>query len=81
MNNYLKNNIYILYRMDKEQRKIYNAKYYNKNKEKIIEKGKVRIICEKCNSGYSKFNKKNHEKSDKHKQNEKIFELTNRLLI
>jgi hypothetical protein len=43
--------------------KLYNTKYYNKNKDNIIKKD---YKCECCNVIINKLNKSNHEKTKKH---------------
>ena len=44
--------------------KIYNKTFYEKNKDKVLEK----IICSICCGSYTYYNKSKHNKSNKHKQ-------------
>ena len=48
-------------------RKEYNKKYYEKNKEKIASKLYAKVTCEKCGRKVSHQNLKKHQKSSKYK--------------
>jgi hypothetical protein len=52
----------------------YYEKYYEKNKEKLLEKGRKKIKCE-CNKIYTFSNKSKHEKTNYHIMSLKIKEL------
>ena len=43
-----------------------SKEYYQKNKQQISEKGKIKITCE-CGSTFRKAEKNRHLKSKKHK--------------
>ena len=45
---------------------LYNKKYYEKNKSKILKKLKIKIKCE-CGANISKGNIATHRKTNKHK--------------
>ncbi len=46
--------------MDNEQRKLYNQEYYQKNKNKILEKLTSKVNCEFCNRTVSFCNLNKH---------------------
>ncbi len=50
--------------MDPEQRKIYNKKYYDTNKAKIIEKATTKVECEFCKRSVIHNNILKHYKSE-----------------
>jgi hypothetical protein len=50
---------------DPIKKKEYGKEYYKKNKDAIKEKMKEMIKCE-CGGEYTKYNKGNHEKTQKH---------------
>jgi hypothetical protein len=58
--------------MPKRDRKIYNAEYFDKHKDELLEQ----IICPDCNGKYQKYNKTSHLKTKKHKNSLLIQKLT-----
>jgi len=46
----------------------YQKKYYQKNKDKLLEKLKEKTKCEICNGSYSYVSKNRHLNSEKHKR-------------
>jgi hypothetical protein len=50
--------------MDKETRKEYNKKYYEKNREDILSKACTQVICTLCGRHVSKYNLEKHKKKD-----------------
>ena len=48
--------------------KEYNKLYYQKNKDKTIEKNKVKVICTECKQCVQHWNMSAHKKSKQHKQ-------------
>jgi hypothetical protein len=49
--------------MNSEQRKEYNKKYYETNKDQIKKKLFTKVECDKCNRKVNHQNIKNHQKS------------------
>lgn len=49
--------------MNSEERKIYNKKYYNENKEATLIKMAVKICCPKCNKSVSLGRLQGHQKT------------------
>lgn len=49
--------------MNTEERKIYNKKYYETNKSKIISKALTKITCEFCGRSVINNNINKHQKS------------------
>jgi ribosomal protein S27E len=62
---------------DREYVKEYNKKYYNENREKILEKQNTKIKCEFCDREVLTSNYGKHKRTDicKRKQQEKINRL------
>jgi hypothetical protein len=58
----------------KNMKKIENKKYYDKNKQKIIDKALVECIC-KCGRSYQKNNKTKHYNTDIHIINMRKLDL------
>ena len=52
-----------------ENMKVCNKIYYEKNKDKIIEQGKKKLICDCCSNEYTKYHRSHHFKTIKHKKN------------
>jgi hypothetical protein len=48
---------------DKEEVKEYNKQYYAKNKEKLLQAAKVKVVCPHCNKTVNKENMIDHKKS------------------
>lgn len=59
-----------------KDKKQYSLEYYERNKDSIKEKMKEKIKCE-CGGEYTKYNKNNHEKTQKHVLTMKIKNLEN----
>ena len=65
---------------EKEKMKIYNKKYYDTNKDIILNTYNKEILCE-CGSHYKLYHKSRHFKSNKHiKNTTKCPEFINELL-
>ena len=47
---------------------VYQKIYYQKNKDKLLEKLKEKSKCEICNGSYSYVSKNRHLNSEKHKR-------------
>lgn len=60
----------------KQSVKKYNDTYYQAHKAQILEKVNQKIVCDLCNRSTAKSNWSKHVKTDKHKLNMKIKELT-----
>ena len=60
--------------------KEYNKLYYQKNKDKTIEKNKVKVICTECKQCVQYWNMSAHKKSKLHKQAVIINEQRQELL-
>ena len=65
--------------MNSEIKKAYNKKYYDKNKDKIINHLKQKQLCELCNREFSLSSISKHNKSKNHLAllNKTIEVLTN----
>lgn len=50
----------------------YYKKYYQKNKEKILEKNKQKVEC-KCGKKVTRYNMSKHKKTESHKRVAKII--------
>jgi hypothetical protein len=57
--------------MDKEERKLYNKKYYTDNKSTILKKACEKVICQFCNRSVIQNNLIKHQSSKicKNKEN------------
>ncbi len=68
-----------------EKKKEYNKIWYEKNKEKHLEKMREKMICELCNVEITRSKYSVHEKSLKHRQikemKEKIDEIENKKTV
>jgi len=53
----------------KDRKKKYNDTYYNKNKEKVLEKLKVKIYCKYCDKHINKSSYTRHCNSKMHSRN------------
>jgi hypothetical protein len=60
-----------------DMKKIYNERYYNKKKDKLLEKAKEKVYCEICDAYINKSSYLRHLKSSKHKLKEQICILAN----
>lgn len=49
--------------MDKEQRKLYNQKYYSNKKDEILSKHKEKIVCPLCFRNVRNQNLQLHQKT------------------
>lgn len=61
-----KQNFKNYYQANKDEKIEKSKQYYELNREKILEKHKEKLICE-CGSNYTKSNKIQHLKTNKHK--------------
>lgn len=59
-------------------RKEYNKKYYEINKEKFITKATAKVKCNICNKEFSSVNYPKHLRTDKHSLKESIYNLTDK---
>ena len=48
--------------MEQEKKKLYNKKYYENNKDRLLEK----FWCQTCNGMFTSYNKSKHFKTQKH---------------
>ena len=62
---------------NEDMKKIYNERYYNKKKEKLLENAKQKVYCEVCDANINKSSYLRHLKSSKHKLKEQICILAN----
>ena len=53
------------------------SEYILKRRAKQLEKGKTLKICVVCNKNFKFYNFHHHLKSEKHKLNQKIYDLEN----
>ena len=56
----------------------YNKKYYDKNKEKLLQNAKLLVLCVSCNKNYTQANITKHNKSDKHILKKQLYEIKNK---
>jgi len=59
----------------KDKRKLYNGKYYEKKKDKILNDLKEKIYCSSCKCNVNKSGYTRHLKSMKHKLNKRISDF------
>ena len=57
--------------------KIAQAKYYEKNKNNMLDKMKKPIYCEYCNKEYALGNTSHHMRSKFHKMNVELYNMKN----
>lgn len=63
--------------ISKEQKAIYNKRYYTKKREKILSHMKEKITCPICNIQIQRVNKKSHQRSKRHHKNyDKLVSLS-----
>lgn len=56
----------------KDKRKLYNGKYYEKKKDRILNDLKEKIYCSSCKCEVNKSGFNRHMKSTKHKLNKRL---------
>lgn len=59
----------------KDKRKLYNEKYYEKKKDRILNELKEKVYCSACKCDVNKSSYTRHFKSTKHKLNKRISDL------